>query len=107
MKFFGLLYLMISLPGMAAPCKVYGISDGPQKLDCTFEKNNQSHLTCANGLYLLDGVEVSEAFHLEVEQGSSPLVFKSTKKNLTVVKEKINYSAELEKNDETFSGTCL
>lgn len=107
MKFFGLLFLMISMPVLSAPCKVYGISDSPQKLDCSFEKELKIQLNCSHGHYLLGGAPVSNAFHLEVETGSSPLVFKTAKSTLTLVKEKSFFTAELETSEGTLTGSCL
>lgn len=106
MKFFGLIFLMISLPVLSAPCKVYGISDSPQNLDCTFGKELKIHLGCEGGAYLLDGAPVVNAFHLEVETGSSPLVFKTVKTSLTIIKEKSSFLAEYESPEGTQSGTC-
>lgn len=91
----------------ARECEVYGISDSPQKLSCTF-KNQKLELTCKNGTYYLNKSKVSMAYHLEVEDGPVPLVFRAPDMQLTVVIEsKVDIEAELEKGRTSILGTCL
>ena len=90
----------------AAPCEVYGISDSPQKLDCSFDKISLG-LRCQNGTYYLDSSKVKAAFHLEVEEGPTPLVFKASDVELTVTmysRKKIR--AELNREGKNFTGKC-
>lgn len=90
----------------ATECKVYGISDSPQKLNCTFKKLNLA-LTCKDGHYYLNTSRVSVAFHMEVEEGAVPLVFRAPDMELTVM---INtptiIDAELTKSGTAITGTC-
>ena len=87
-------------------CKVYGISDSPQKLDCSFKKM-QVNLTCQKGDYYLNGAKVEEAFHMEVESGPVPLVFKAPEGQLSVlIHSKSNISAELEQGNRLLRGKC-
>jgi hypothetical protein len=90
----------------AADCKVYGISDSPQKLNCTFKRSSLA-LTCKDGQYYLDNSRVSVAFHMEVEDGPVPLVFRAPGMELTVmINTPTNIEAELVKSGTTISGTC-
>lgn len=98
--------LLSSLSALAKPCKVYGISDGPQSLGCQFGEE-VVQLTCQKGSYYLNAVKVDMAFHLETEEGPSPLVFKNDEQTLTVILENDgSYLAELERGQEYLSGTC-
>ncbi len=91
----------------AAPiCKVYGISDGPQNLSCEFS-SKKMELQCINGKYFLDRSLVTVAYHLEVESGSNPLVFKTDGLTLTVTLENgMDKAAELETLKGTIIGVC-
>lgn len=90
----------------AADCKVYGISDSPQKLNCTF-KNLNLGLTCKEGQYYLNTSRVSVAFHMEVEDGPVPLVFRAPDMELTVmINTPTNIDAELVRSGTTITGTC-
>lgn len=102
-----LTLIFLASPSWARPCQVYGISDSPQKLDCRF-KDSSIALRCVNGKYFLNREVVSNAFHMEVEEGSVPLVFKSVGMQLTVVIEpKVDIQAELQRGSRTLFGTCL
>ena len=92
----------------AKKCEVYGISDSPQKLKCSF-KNHSINLTCRNGTYYLNTDKVKAAYHYDVEYGSVPLVFETSEEKLIVVMEpKVDIEAELErKGRESLMGTCL
>lgn len=91
----------------ARECSVYGISDSPQKLNCTF-RGFKLALRCNGGTYFLNTSKVKVAYHLEVEDGPVPLVFKSADMELTVeIQDKIDIKAELVKNNRTLRGTCL
>jgi hypothetical protein len=104
-----ILSILLSLPAlsMARPCEVYGISDSPQKLSCTFPAQKIA-LTCVNGNYFLNSSKVKTAYHLEVESGPTPLVFEAKELEMTVVIDsKIDIKAELVRNGRSLQGTCL
>ncbi len=107
MKLILTIILVTLMPAaFGADCKVYGISDSPQKLNCTFKKSNLA-LTCKDGQYYLNTSRVNLAFHMEVEDGAVPLVFRATDMELTVViNTPTNIEAELEKSGTTITGTC-
>jgi hypothetical protein len=88
----------------AAPCKVFGISDSPQKLHCNFP-NRDVALTCAAGKYLLNGSPITTAFHMDVEEGTSPLVFKFPEGSLTVMMDD-PVTAELDLGKAQTQGLC-
>lgn len=108
MKTLALLSLIFfSHQTWAKDCQVYGISDSPQKLDCRFGQTKIA-LRCISGTYFLNNSRVNIAFHMEVEEGPVPLVFKASDKQLTVVIEsKIDIQAELEVRNRMLTGTCL
>lgn len=90
----------------AEACKVYGISDSPQKLDCTF-RTLKMNLTCQSGQYFLNDIKVDEAFHFEVESGPTPLGFKTADELLVVtIESRTRISAELEGGGRFLKGTC-
>lgn len=82
------IFLLASFSSAFAACKVDGISDSPQKLDCTFSKLPSVRLSCVDDKYILNWNNVNHkvhvAFHMDVEVGDSLLVFKSEKLTLTV-----------------------
>lgn len=99
-------FLLLS-SAFAKECEVYGISDSPQKLSCTFPGHTLD-LTCRNGEYFLNSTKVTMAYHLEVEDGPTPLVFKTKDSELTVViQPKADILAEYVRNRTHISGTCL
>lgn len=107
MRKFSTLALALSLmaPAFGAkPCKVYGISDSPQTLNCSFP-DRQILLTCQNGKYFLNQTPVTMAFHLEVETGTVPLVFKVEDITMTVL---LNdpIEAGLEMGKAEVKGSC-
>lgn len=104
--FFVLLTSLLS-NSYAADCKVYGISDGPQKLDCHF-KNLDLSLYCNKGSYFINSLPVISAYHQEVERGSVPLVFKTKAFELTVIIEsQAQIHAQLLRGNESLKGFCL
>lgn len=61
-----LILFLLTVNVHAAPlCEVYGISDSPQSLKCTFSRDNL-HLACKEGIYYLGPEMVEAAFHYEV-----------------------------------------
>lgn len=83
---FILFFLVLSIAANASSCEVYGISDSPQKLNCEFSGKKIS-LRCLNenSAYTLNGEAVEVAYHEEVEEGPSPLLFKSEGRTLRVL----------------------
>lgn len=108
MKTLALLFVIFfSHQTWAKDCQVYGISDSPQKLDCRFG-HTRIALRCINGTYFLNRSRVNTAFHMEVEEGPVPLVFKSSDMQMTaVIESKIDIQAELEVKNRMLTGTCL
>lgn len=101
-----ILFVFLSSSAFAQACKVYGISDGPQKLSCSF-KNLDIRLHCLKGRYYLNNSLVSDAFHMDVEEGASPLVFKTPSMQLTVIiNSKKNIEGELEMSGMSYFGRC-
>ena len=101
-----ILFSLMSVEAFAKACEVYGISDSPQSLNCAF-KRQDVRLRCRNGNYFLNDSKVSTAFHMEVEEGPTPLVFKANEMQLTVLMQsKIDIEAELEIKGMTLSGSC-
>ena len=106
-KFFYFMTLFLVSNTYARECKVYGISDGPQKLDCSF-KDLKLSLRCKHGLYYINSSLVTSAYHLDVEHGPSPMVFKTRGLELTVILQpKIDIEAELSRKGRIESGSCL
>lgn len=104
-----LLFILVCLsaPSFGALCKVYGISDSPQKLDCSFGQND-IQLRCKNGQYYINNLRVDSAYHLEVEDGPVPLVFKTKSSELTVlIQSKVDIEAEYSTANRTRMGTCI
>lgn len=103
-----LLFIILTLPALkvhAKSCEVYGISDSPQNLSCSFP-NLTVELNCRKGRYYLNQTPVSVAFHMDVaDDGPSPLVFKTPQMQLTVLMYE-NIQAELEMPKAQVSGTC-
>ena len=90
----------------ARDCEVYGISDSPQALSCSF-KRIAVKLSCKDGTYYLNQSKVNLAFHMEVEDGPVPLVFKASDMQLTVLMHSsTNIEAELEQKGKTILGSC-
>jgi hypothetical protein len=108
MKLISVIILVSLMPNaFAGACQVFGISDSPQKLTCSF-KHQEINLHCDKGIYFLNTSRVAQAFHYEVEEGPVPLVFKASDMQLTVIiHSKNRMEAELEKDGKVRSGSCL
>lgn len=102
------LTFLVSLgSAFAKDCVVYGISDSPQSLNCSFQKLPSVELRCVNGNYYLNSSKVSVAFHMEVEAGPVPLVFRTSEGALTVLlHSKRNIEAYLNRGRSDFPGKC-
>lgn len=96
-------FLMTST-AFAQECTVYGITKSPQSLSCTFPHMTVK-LSCVNGKYFLNRSVVNVAFHLEVEEGTVPLVFKASDMQMTVLMDR-PITAELEAKKASIPGTC-
>lgn len=87
-------------------CSVYGISDSPQHLECTFKKN-KIVLDCKDGTYYVNETAVDDAFHYEVESGPVPLVFKTASNELVVtLGEGKTHSATFQTGRKKSRGKC-
>ncbi len=108
MKIFFLLVFICSFNSMASetPCSVDGISDSPQAAVCDFPGKNII-LSCLEGKYYLGTELVESTWHEEVEEGNSPLVFKTSLSLLKMTKQSrsLVYDATFESPD-SISGTC-
>ncbi|MFP5384911.1 MAG: hypothetical protein ACLGHN_02445 [Bacteriovoracia bacterium] len=101
-----ILFSFVSLVH-ARDCEVYGISDSPQNLHCSFDKLDIV-LSCDNqhGTYYLNSSPVKVAYHLEVEHGPVPLVFKTDDLELVVTMRRRGAVAELETEGRIHNGSC-
>ena len=99
-----LLPILTSFSAYSRPCAVYGISDSPQRLSCHFPQLTVK-LSCQRGTYYLNENKVNLAFHMDVEEGSVPLIFKSSGMTLTVMMGPI-IQAELQMDKTEMNGTC-
>lgn len=101
------IFVMLLIPALSAEaqtCEVYGITDSPQKLTCHFSEMDVA-LRCVSGQYYLNQSPVTVAFHMDVEDGPVPLVFKASDMQLTVLMEDV-IKGELELSKLQLSGTC-
>lgn len=107
MKLFVVLFLgLFMVAAFARDCKVYGISDSPQSLRCSF-KELDIKLSCKDGSYYLNSSRVLQAFHMDVEEGPSPLVFRSSSLQLTVImNSRTDILGELEQSGIFSFGPC-
>jgi uncharacterized beta-barrel protein YwiB (DUF1934 family) len=101
-----LILVCLMVPVFARECQVDGISDSPQKLTCQFQ-DEKIALTCQRGTYFLNQARVTLAYHLEVEEGAVPLVFKTSESELTVLlRSKVDIVAELTTGRSAKFGQC-
>lgn len=99
-------FIFLLSTNVFSACEVYGISDGPQKLDCSFNKEKVA-LRCVKDNYYLGKTRVKMAYHLEVEEGPTPLVFKTSDSQLTVtIQPKVRSDAELDRDGRLTRGYC-
>lgn len=98
----------------ASACEVYGISDSPQKLNCYMHDGSlieKLDVYCKKGNYQLSWKgklhEVQTAYHEEVEEGSSPLVFVTPNMTLTTVSFQFYSRADLVIAERTIMGLCF
>lgn len=81
------IMLVLSMSVFAA-CEVDGISDSPQSRQCLMDKIGPLNLKCLKDKYILNikgqNYPIDVAFHMDVEEGDSLLVFKSNQWSLTL-----------------------
>lgn len=113
MKFL-LLFVLFSFNALSSECSVYGISDSPQKMNCYIHQLSEFkplNLVCKDGVYNIlwkdKRYEVEQAFHEEVETGSSPLVFQAGSLTLKTVSLHIYAQAKLLLNKRSYAGICF
>lgn len=102
------LTFSLSLPLLAQSklCEVYGISDSPQKLDCSLGGDTVK-LRCREGIYYINETEVNVAYHEEVEDGPTPLIFRTADSKLSIMMySPRKIEGELSRQSRSFSGTC-
>jgi len=109
-----LFALLIPASVFAADCEVGGISDSPQSMTCeigqekTLEKLS---LVCDDGSYKISWrgktFDVTDAYHEDVEEGSSPLVFIAEKLTLRTVSFTSYSSAQLVSDGKGMIGRCF
>lgn len=100
------LFLLSTATHAGTLCEVYGISDSPQHLGCTF-KGKPLELTCREGTYYVNETAVDSAFHYEVEDGPVPLVFKTASNELVVtLGEGKNHPATMKSGRKIIRGKC-
>ena len=105
-----LLFLLVcvsfSFTTFSKECQVYGISDSPQKYDCRIN-GSTFLLRCRDGQYFLNSQKIKQAYHMEVEKGSVPLVFEASGVKLTIlIQSKTDVLAELETGEGLERGSC-
>jgi len=106
MKIILSLLLFFSYQTFARECHVDGISDSPQELSCRF-KNSVIKLTCLQETYFVNSSLVTDAYHLDVEEGPSPLVFKGTDFEFVVFMVRKSFiTAEFIQKGKTSKGIC-
>ncbi|MFL5785310.1 MAG: hypothetical protein ACJ76H_11905 [Bacteriovoracaceae bacterium] len=102
-----LIILLYSASAMSAPlCEVYGISDSPQSVKCSIDRSPYE-ISCKNGVYYLNDEKVENAYHMEVEEGPTPLVFQTHSEVLTInLKDGKIHPATLTQGRTNLRGTC-
>ena len=113
-KFLFIFFIFIPTLGQAMGCEVDGISDSPQSMSCYIHNGKligKLDLSCVDEKYQLKWkgktVEVTTAYHEDVEAGSSPLVFVADEMTLTTISYKMYSSAELMVGEKSYNGLCF
>ena len=113
MKYF-CMFLLFPVCVFATDCRVDGISDSPQEMNCYIHDNRvveSLNLNCSDGNYQLHWKNkvypVDIAYHEEVEAGASPLVFRSRIVSLTTTSLPLYSKANLSIDDEQYDGLCF
>jgi hypothetical protein len=102
-----LLISLFSASAFPAPlCEVYGISDSPQSVKCALDRS-AFEISCKNGVYYLNDEKVENAYHMEVEEGPTPLVFQTSSEELTInLTDRKIHPATLTQGRRKLRGTC-
>ena len=113
MKYF-CVFLLFPACVFAIDCRVDGISDSPQEMNCYVHENKLVellNLNCIDGNYQLQWKNnvypVDVAYHEEVETGANPLVFRSRNVSLTTISLPLYSKANLSLDDEQYDGLCF
>lgn len=113
MKYFW-AFLLLPVHAIALDCRLDGISDSPQEMNCYIHENRLVELLdlkCLDGNYFLRWKNkyhpVDVAYHEEVDSGSSPLVFRSGRLSLTSTLFPMYSKADLMVDDERHDGLCF
>jgi hypothetical protein len=108
------LMMLFTVNAFAANCLVDGITDSPQKYNCSITNGSQVEklsLVCRNGNYAINWsgkvYPVSVAYHEEVEEGSNPLVFVSDRLTLTTTAYQTFSRATLTVDGKSMNGRCF
>lgn len=110
------LWIILVFPvfAFAEHCKVDGISDSPQKINCFIHFGSMIRIldvSCVNGHYQIDlngnKSEVDYAYHEEVEIGSTPLVFVFAQNSLTMTSYQMYSLADLKMDRHYYDGLCF
>lgn len=106
--------LLLPVCAFAQECRVDGISESPQEMNCYIHDKRLIEvmdLKCLNGNYLLrwknKSFPIEVAFHEEVESGSTPLVFKSGSLLLTTTLFSLYSKADLLVDKKKYDGLCF
>ena len=113
MKYF-CVFLLFSAYVFATDCRVDGISDSPQEMNCYVHAKKLVellNLNCIDGNYQLHWKNkvypVDTAYHEEVEAGANPLVFRSRSLSLTTTSLPLYRKANLSIDDKQYDGLCF
>jgi len=107
-------FVFLSFNAFSAECNVYGISDSPQRINCYIHQNAELEplsLFCKNGVYNIvwknARYKVEQAYHEEVERGSTPLIFQTASLSLKTISLHIYGQAKLSTKNGSFDGICF
>lgn len=106
--------LVLPLSVFGNDCKVDGISDSPQKINCYIHVGSQIKtldVECREGNYQISWDEkiydVDQAYHEEVPKGANPLVFQAHRLSLTTTSYQIYSRADLKIDEDRYDGLCF
>ena len=108
------IFLVFPVCVFAGLCKVDGISDSPQKINCFIHFGSQIQIldiNCDERNYkvVLNGnsFEVDYAYHEEVDAGSNPIVFVFGDNSLTTTSYQMYALADLTLDGHQYDGLCF
>jgi hypothetical protein len=106
--------LIMPLGVFASDCRVDGITDSPQKINCYLHVGmliKTLDVECREGNYQIvwehKVYDVNQAYHEEVERGSNPLVFQADRLSLTTKSYQIYSRADLKIDGDHYDGLCF